>query len=314
MILITGGGGFIGVHTARAFIDAGEDVLLTQHTARPLPAFLADSLGKQAFVESLDVVERDAWQDLGRRYTIDSIVHLAAPNGGRQGSIEDLAFETETNLLGLNNVLNMARAWGVRRLALASTIAIYGGVPAGPLREDMLLRTSATHTTEAFKKTFEIVGGHFCDRAGIDVVMMRIGGIYGPLRDWQYHQVTRLCHAALKGESGDPVGKVFAHDGSDYCYVRDCADAIVRVHTAPSLPNRVYNIGSGRETTHQEVVDAIRAVVPDSRLELEPGRSPGARPDPYLDISRLKDDLGWQPQWGLERAIPDYMEWLKRAA
>src|SRR5678815_5675391 len=142
-ILITGGLGFIGLHTAKAFLDAGHDVVCTQ------------------FIEQLDVANDEMWREVGRKHKIDGIVHLAAPSYGPQGPKEGSAgIELRGNLAGLTNVLERAQEWGVKRVSIASSIAVYNGVPAGPFTEDLTLRPIATHTTEAYKKTYEIVASY----------------------------------------------------------------------------------------------------------------------------------------------------------
>ncbi|HLF71232.1 MAG TPA: NAD(P)-dependent oxidoreductase [Dehalococcoidia bacterium] len=313
--LITGGLGFIGLHTARALLDAGQDVVLTQHSVRREPDFLADEWGKRAHIEQLDVADADAWAAIGRKHKIDGIVHLAAPSYGPQGPMHGLDAEMHTNMLGLTNVLEAARAWGVKRLSLASSIVVYAGIAEGPFREDMPLRPIGTNTTETFKKMFEVVGSYYGQQAKLDIVMLRIANIYGPVHHSVFHQVTRLVIAAMKGETRDPDRDVHDDDPADYCYVKDCADAITRLQLADSLPNRVYNIGAGRQTTNREVVDAIKRAVPESQLELEPGRGQGRgvgwRDNVYMDLSRIKADVGYEPRWPLDRAIPDYVEWLK---
>ncbi|MEU4393414.1 NAD-dependent epimerase/dehydratase family protein [Kribbella sp. NPDC023855] len=73
MILVTGGLGMIGAHTARALIDLGHDVVITSHRQADVPSFLA---GKVT-VESLDVTDRDAFLALKDSHDISDIVHLA---------------------------------------------------------------------------------------------------------------------------------------------------------------------------------------------------------------------------------------------
>ena len=85
MILITGGLGMIGLHTARNLLDMGQDVVLTQYRVARMPDFLKDELGKRAHVEQLDVMDGEALLDIGRRYEIDGICHLAAPGLGALG-------------------------------------------------------------------------------------------------------------------------------------------------------------------------------------------------------------------------------------
>src|SRR5687768_8028838 len=79
MYLVTGGLGFIGLHTARALLDEGEDVVLTQYRVAREPDFIKDELGKRAFVEQLDVTNKDAMMEIGKKHNITGIVHLAVP-------------------------------------------------------------------------------------------------------------------------------------------------------------------------------------------------------------------------------------------
>jgi UDP-glucose 4-epimerase len=105
---------------------------------------------------------------------------------------------------------------------------------------------------------------------------------------------------------------VHADNGTDLCYVKDCADAIARLQLATTLNHRTYNVATGRVTTNAELVAAIRTVVPDVRVELPSGRDPhGAADDTYLDIARIRKDVGYQPAYDTERAVADYVGWLR---
>ena len=77
MILITGGGGFIGLNTARALVDMGQEVLLVRRHAFQLPSFLTQYADKQVKVAECDIVEIPAFYKLIKAYNVDSIIHLA---------------------------------------------------------------------------------------------------------------------------------------------------------------------------------------------------------------------------------------------
>jgi UDP-glucose 4-epimerase len=128
VILITGGLGSIGSHTARALLDMGESVVLTAHRSTRLPEYLADEPGGRVVVESLDTSDEAAFLDIGRRHEITSIVHLAAARHDLLDPVEYLRSDS----LGLLNALKSATVWGVRRFSVASTI----GVDEVPWRED----------------------------------------------------------------------------------------------------------------------------------------------------------------------------------
>ncbi len=310
MILITGGLGFIGLHTARAFIDAGEDVIITRNRSYREPEFIKDDLGKRAIVEQLDVTNKDALLDIGKRYKIDGICHLAGPGY----SAATAAIDYKINVFGLLNMLEAAQAWDVKRLTLASSIATYyyGGVTRGPFVETMPLRMMASNPIETYKKVDELLGSHFADRTGIDVAFMRIALIYGPLHTYG-NIAYALTRAGLDGMEPKFAADSFEEDTTDLCYVADCARAITLLQLADKLPNRTYNIGDGKATSSKQVADAVEKVVSGSNVAaaLKPGRGPSYTSDRYMDLSRIKADVGYEPEYTLERGIAEYADWLR---
>ncbi len=307
MILITGGLGFIGLHAARSVIDQGEQVVLSQYRVAREPDFIKSELGKNAFVEQLDVTDTDRLMEIGKKYSITAIAHLAVPALNVLSPAEDF----RVNTTGLLNILEAARTWEVKRLGLASSNTVYSGVPRGPFKEDMPLRLIGGNPTETWKKTFEIIGSHYAQRTGLEIVMLRIAGIYGPLYHSMSNLPSRLVHAAVKGEEPVLRGETFEEDGGDMCYVRDCGRGIAMLMTAPELPNRVYNVASGAMTRNRELAAAVKRVVPDAKIALTPGRGPDSRDNVYADITRIKTDVGYEPQFPVDKAIEDYVAWLR---
>jgi UDP-glucose 4-epimerase len=304
MILLTGGLGFIGSHTARALLDLGEDVVASRYRTVDMPGFLSEELGRRLFVEPADVADPDALKAIGRRYPIDGVLHLATAGLSER----DLAADVRTNVSGVLTVVRAAAEWRVRRLALASSIAVYAGVDDRPLREDMPLPVASPHPIAAFKKTGEILGGHAGARLGVPVVHLRIAAIFGPLYRSMANAPSRMVHAAVRGTPvmGPPIR---ADDSADLCYVVDCARGIALLQTARDLPYDTFNIGSGRATANREVAEAITARVPDARLELESG--PAAIHEGPLDLTRIHEAVGYRPAYDVTRAIDEYITWLR---
>lgn len=312
MILVTGGMGFIGMHTARKFLDAGQSVVLTYHNSRREPEMLKDELGKRVFPEQVDVTDGARLAQIAQQHNVDSIVHLVAPGFGTPSVMEDF----RTNMLGLLNVLELAEARGVRRLTLASSSQTYLGLPEGPYREDAFLPIDSRNATEAFKKSFEILGFHFADRTKIDVRAFRVRGVWGPLYYSMVNIPSRVCHAAAKGTEADftgvPGGVPFLEDETDFCYVKDCAQGIVQLHLAERLSQRCYNLGSGETVQHKRLVEAVKAVAPDARITMQPGSSPRPAPkNPVLDLSKSAEDFGYTPEYKVERGVAEYVDWLR---
>lgn len=317
MILVTGGLGFIGSHTTRALLDLGESCVLAQRRPATVPDAFAGFAGSRVFVEQVDLADGERLMELGDRHSITGIVHLAGSVPWPPGADEpvDGARAAVGSLL---NVFRAAGEWGVRRVSLASTIGVYGGVDAdGPLGEDLPLPMTAGHVIPAFKKIGELLADHLADQTGVEVVNLRIGAIWGPLgrADSMFVPAPRLVHAAVRGTVPDLEtlrAPVHADNGTDLCYVKDCGRAIALLQLAPKLSHRTYNVSSGRLTTNGEVADAIRAVVPDARVDLPEGRDPrGTRPDVHLDVTRLRQDTGFRPEYDTRRAVADYVDWLR---
>jgi UDP-glucose 4-epimerase len=86
-------------------------------------------------------------------------------------------------------------------------------------------------------------------------------------------------------------------------------------HTARALldlgESGAYNVSTGRLVRNSEVVAAINAVVPGANITLPEGRNPDRPPDNYLDTTRLRADTGFRPAYDVERAVPDYVDWLR---
>ncbi len=311
MILITGGMGFIGLHTARALIDAGETVLVTRFRASRLPAFLEAERGTRFLDEAADVTAAHDLIDLALRHEVDGIVHLANPGFRPVSAAEDYRI----NMQGLINVLEAGRVAGVKRISVASSIAVYQGLPGGPFAEDAPLPMASHNTIEAYKKAQEILAGHWADRTGVDVALLRIASIYGPLYHSMVNAPARMLHAALQGLPGPlPHGTLpppFAEDSLDLCHVADCARGIAMVQLAERLPHRIYNIGSGEAATNAALAAAVRAAVPGADIRVEPGRGPRHRPQVTMDLGRIGADLGYRPRFTLESGIADYAAWLR---
>src|SRR5579864_3671334 len=302
--LLIGGMGFIGLHTARSFLDAGQEVVVTYHQNRREPDFLKADLGGRARVEQLDVVDEARVNEVIRQHQPEGVVYLAVPALAGVSPAD----EFKTNTAGYLNVLEASRAAGVRRLSVTSSLAVYNSVTERPWREDMTFPVTSTNPTEAYKKGLEILGLYFGQRTGLEVVMLRVAGIFGPMYHSMANLPSRLAHAAAHGRAPDFSGMRYgppkAEDGNDACYVKDVADGIRLVHLAPTLQHKVYNVGNGRVTRNIDMIEAIREVVPEFKVDLPAG---GDSTDRYMDLSRISGELGYKPKYGVERGLAEYV-------
>ncbi|SHN04138.1 NAD-dependent epimerase/dehydratase family protein [Actinacidiphila paucisporea] len=314
MILITGGLGFIGTHTARALLDLGESCVLVQRRqAGALPAALAAEHGSRLFVEQADLADRDRLRAIGDRHQVTGIVHLAGSVPWPPGPGDPV----EAARAALDSLLNVVRAAAdlkVARVVTASTIGVYAGAEtgAGPLKEDLPLPMTTGHVIPAFKKIGELLTDHLAAATGVDLVNARISAVWGPLGRPAsvFFAAPQLVHAAARRAAPDLSAlyvPAHADHGTDLIYAKDCGRALALLHQAPRLNHRTYNVASGRLTTNADITAAL---APAMRIDLPPGRASQAPADVWLDITRLRQDTGYAPAYDTARAVADYLAWL----
>lgn len=316
MILITGGLGFIGLHTTRALLDAGEACVLVQRREPVLPEDLAGEAGRRVFCERADVGDLAALLEAGTRHTITGIVHLAGSVPWPPGA--DAPVDGARKAVGsLLNVVQAAGEWQVPRVGVASSVGVYGGVTAEPpYREDLPLPMTAGPVIPAFKKAGELLAGYLAGATGTEILSYRISP-WGPGGNpsSSFMALPQLVHAAARGTAPDFSAlrsPAYGGDGLDVCYVKDCARAIALLQLAPRLNHRTYNIASGKAVTNREVAAAVKELVPDALIELPDSPRPaGTGQPPCLDITRLRQDTGYQPAYDTGRAVADYLAWLR---
>jgi nucleoside-diphosphate-sugar epimerase len=305
-VLITGGTGFIGLHTSRAFLEHGYDVISTQFRVRRELAEVEQHRASRFHREVVDVTSGYALDELFERHRIEHVLHLATPGVGALPAAEDY----RTNMMGLLAIIDVSRRHRVRRVVIASSITVYHGLD-GPFLESMPLPMASNGPTCAYKKAAEITGLHFADRAGLDIVFARIGFVYGPL----YHSFTnapsRIAHSAARGVPDAGKTKPLAGDNFDYIYVADCAEALFHMQTSTSLTERIYNIGGGASVPLPAVLAAAQAVVPDAAFAFGDGQDPFHKPASYMDIERFALDTGFRPKHDISSGMAAYIAWLR---
>ncbi|PRY22796.1 NAD-dependent epimerase/dehydratase family protein [Pseudosporangium ferrugineum] len=309
MILVTGGLGFIGSHTVRALADAGEECVLLQRRAPQIPPHLA---GLPLHVVQADVADLDALLAVGRRYPITGIVHLAVALPWPVTDADPIE-ATRGALDAFLNIVRAAQAWGVPRVVTASTIGVYGFAAAGAMTEDAPIPLAHFHAIPTFKKITELLAGHLSDVTDVDIVNARISGTWGPgghLPD-PFFAAPSLAHAAARRGEPDLSGLIappHAEDALDLLYVKDTGRALALLQLAGKVNHSTYNVASGRATSNADVVTAIGSVEPGFRYELPSG---GGRPVSWLDITRLREDTGFEPRYDTAEAAADYIAWLR---
>jgi UDP-glucose 4-epimerase len=273
-----------------------------------VPDILRDELGRHLFIEQVDIIDLSSIDVIGKKYTITHVIHLAAPKIGALSIGEDL----QTNITGLFNVLRVSKEWSVQRIVIASSIGVYG-MASNPLSENVPLSMSGANPIAANKKIFEIIGDTFALHEQMDVAFVRPSAIWGPLGRSRsmFFSLPQMAYAAAGDADRDSLGKIYAEDGIDMCYVKDCGKAVALVAMSENLSQRTYNIGGGKAVTNAEIASKIQAVMPSVKFDLLEGANPqSVTENPYMDISAL-EALGFEPDYDLRQGLEDYMQWIQ---
>jgi UDP-glucose 4-epimerase len=283
-------------------------VIITWFQTWREPDFIKDEFNKRVIIEKGDVSQGSVIRDIAKKHSVDRIVHLAVPGVAALSAADDY----RTNMNGLIDALEAAREADVKRISVASSIAVYHSMGDGPYFETDNLPVESANPTETYKKAWEILGRHYASRTGIELINMRIGGIWGPLYHSGMNLPSRVVSATVKGEEPKYMGDrvPFRGDHADIFFVKDTAKAIQTITMAENLEHNVYNIGAGHAIYNGDIESAVKKVIPEANFAFQDGEGPAHKKDGYMDSARLAG-LGFKSAWNVDDAIADYIGWLR---
>lgn len=310
-VLITGGAGFIGSHLADRLLAAGWRVTVADnfdpfYAARLKWSNVRHNLahGNYRLVQ-VDIRDQAALRKrLQGDYAV--IVHLAAKAGVRPSLLDPVGCQ-QTNVLGTQNVLELARALGVRQFVFASSSSVYGVNPDVPWREDQaVLRPISPYAST--KVSGELLGHVYSHLYGIRFLALRFFTVYGPRQrpDLAIHKLTRRIL------NGEPV-PIFGDGASrrDYTYIDDILAGVLAAMRYCDSPYEVFNLGNNRTISLLEMVQAIERVTGlKARLDFQ-AEQPGDVPQTWADISKARALLGYQPATDFETGLERFLAWLE---
>lgn len=311
-LLVTGGAGFIGSafvrHTMLRPDAAYQIVNLDKLTYAGNPDNLIEIENKPGytFVQG-DICNAVLVNRLFTDYKPDAIVHFAAESHVDRSILSAEAF-FETNLRGTFTLLEAARAAETKRFIHISTDEVYGSIPEpSEATEEYPLKASSPYS--ASKAGSDLLALSYYTTYKLPVSVTRASNNYGP-----YQFPEKLIPLMITRALADKPLPVYG-DGKnvrDWLHVIDHARAIWAVATSGRLEDEVYNIGGESEVRNIDVVRTLLRLLgkPESLIRFVQDR-PGHDRRYAMNITRIRDTLGWSPQYTFEKGLAETIKWYQ---
>ena len=308
--LITGIAGFIGSSLAEALVKRGD-------TIRGIDNFLTGKRENLApLLDRIDFREadlRDADAMLGACEGVDIVFHEGAlPSVPR--SVKDPIPSHECNINGTFNLLNAAKAAGVKRVVYAASSSAYGNQPGMPRRETMMPMPIAPYAVQ--KLTGEFYMKSYWQVYGLETVCLRYFNIFGPRQvpDSPYSGVmAKFILQMMRGEQPTIFGS--GDQGRDFTYIDNAVSANLLAAAAPAekVAGRVFNVACGERHTLKETFGVLAELLAFNQPVLFGPERNGDVLDSLADVSAAKEAFGYEPLVGFEEGLRRTVAWYREA-
>ena len=274
--------------------------------------FDTEGLRERCTLAAADLADPPSIRRVLDEHSVDTVVHLAAQSQVYKANRSPVQ-TWETNVRGTSMLLEALREHGeVERIVVASSDKAYGAHTVLPYREDSALLASFPY--DVSKAAQDMIARSYAVTYGMPIAVTRLANVYGPGDVNWARVIPDTARSLVRGER--PVIRSDGTPERDYIYVEDAALAYLAVIDSlaePAHHGRVWNAGSGKPRSVLEVVRMlIQASGQNVEPEIEGAGLSGELDRQFLDATAIRDELGWRPQWEMERGLRAAYDWYER--
>lgn len=300
MILVTGGAGFIGSHIVDKLIENNYDVIILDN----LTTGNKNNINPKAEFVNADIRDKDLDEKINFK-DVEVVIHQAAQINVRN-SVENPVYDGDINVLGTINILEMMRKYDIDKIVFASSGgAVYGEPNYLPVDENHPINPLSPYGLSKY------VGEEYIKLYnrlyGIEYAILRYSNVYGERQDpkGEAGVISIFIDKMLKNQS--PIIFGDGNQTRDFVYVGDVAKANLM---ALNWKNEIVNIGTGKETSVNELFDIIKHEIGFRGEAIYDKPREGEVYRIYLDIKKA-ESLGWKPEIDLKEGIKRVVNWMK---
>jgi len=305
-ILITGGAGFVGSHLCDKYAKNGDTVLCFDNFMNGNLVNIRHLLNFRNFkLIHGDVRDYDLLEKIMR--DVDAVFHLAAQIHVDRSIIEP-RLTYDINVLGTQNVLEIARMNDVEKIIHASTSEVYGSAQYAPMDENHPL--NSPHPYGASKIAADRMCYAYIETYGMNVCIMRPFNLYGPRqKDSGYGGAISIFTKRVLSNM-PPVIYGSGEQTRDYTYVDDIVRAYDLLLKYPQPIREPVNFGTGKDVTINDLAKKIIELCGKDLTPVHIEERPGEVTRLIADISKAKE-LGWKPEYTLDAGLKKFIDWYK---
>jgi UDP-glucose 4-epimerase len=305
-ILITGGAGFVGSHLCDKYVKSGDTVLCFDNFMNGNLMNIRHLLNFRNFkLIQGDIRDYDLLEKIMR--DVDAVFHLAAQIHVDRSIIEP-KLTYDINVLGTQNVLEIARMNDVEKIIHASTSEVYGSAQYAPMDEKHPL--NSPHPYGASKIAADRMCYAYIETYGMNICIIRPFNLYGPRqKDSGYGGVISIFTKRVLSNM-PPVIYGSGEQTRDYTYVDDIVRAYDLLLKHPQPIREPINFGTGEDVKINDLAKKIIELCGKDLTPVHVEERPGEVTRLIADISEAKK-LGWKPDYTLNAGLKKFIDWYK---